>query len=125
VTNRHASAALATLLVALALLGSGCARRMPVAELGEQGGNIGITVVTAAGETVVGRLLSLDNREIVVRVRRRETGEESVRRFSTEEVASATVHRTVSETSWGPVLSTVVGVAGGVLIAAALKGVNP
>ncbi len=112
---------LAVFLTALALAGTGCARHIPVSELGDRGGNIGICVVTATGETVTGRLISLDADEIIVRVTRRETGNVTERRFPIEQVASATVHRTSGETTWGPVVSTVVGVAGGVLLAAVLK----
>jgi len=114
----------AVLVAGLLLSGAGCARHMSVAVLGEQDGNVGVRVVTVTGEVVSGRLLRLDSEGIVVRVTQRATGQESERRFSMEEVASATVHRTKSESMWGPVISTVVGVAGGVLIAFALKGVG-
>lgn len=112
-------------VVLLLAVGSGCARHMPVSAVGEQGGNVGVRIVTVTGEVLSGRLLSLDGEEIVVRVTRRATGQESDRRFPMEEVASATVHKTKSESTWGPVISTVVGVAGGVLIAAVVKGVGP
>jgi len=112
----------ALLLVVLLVGGSGCARHLPVSAVGEQGGNIGVRVVTVTGEVVSGRLLSLDGDEVVVLVTRRATGRETERRFPMEEVASATVHKTKSESTWGPVISTVVGVAGGVLIASIVKG---
>ncbi len=112
----------ALLIVILLVAGSGCARHMPVSAVGEQGGNIGVRVVTVTGEVITGRLLSLDSEAIVVRVTRRATGRETERRFPMEEVASATVHKTKSESTWGPVISTVVGVAGGVLISSIVKG---
>ena len=114
-------------LVVLSLLitGPGCARHMPVRDVGDRGGNIGVRVVTVTGEIVTGRLLSLDSNEIVVRITLRTTGEVSERRFPMEDVASATVHRTKSESMWGPVISTVVGVAGGALIAAAIRAAVP
>jgi len=112
----------ALLIVILLVAGSGCARHMPVSAVGEQGGNIGVRVVTLTGEVITGRLLSLDSEAIVVRVTRRATGRETERRFPMEEVASATVHKTKSESTWGPVISTVVGVAGGVLISSIVKG---
>lgn len=121
-TGHRVTLCLTVLLAALALIGTGCARHMPVADLGERGGNIGVRVVTVTGEVVTGRLLALDGDDIVVRVTHRPTGEATDRRFPMEQVASATVHRTRSESSWGSVVSTVVGVAGGVLIAAAVKG---
>ncbi len=114
----------ALLLVGFLLVGPGCARHMPVSVVGERGGNIGVRVVTVTGEVVFGQLLSLGSEGIVVRVTRRATGQESDRRFPMEEVASATVHRTKSESTWGPVISAVVGVAGGVLVASVLKGVG-
>ena len=112
----------ALLLACVFLSTAGCARHMPVSTIGEQGGNIGVRIVTATGEVVNGRLLSFDSDAIVVRVTRRATGQESDRRFPMEEVASATVHKTESESTWGPVISTVVGVAGGLLIASVAKG---
>ncbi len=112
----------ALLVAGLLLVCSGCARHLPVSAVGEQGGNIGVRVVTVTGEVVAGRLLSLDREAIVVRVTKRTTGQESDRRFPMEEVASATVHKTKSESTWGPIISTVVGVAGGVLIASIVKG---
>ncbi|MCD4690135.1 hypothetical protein K8S17_01595 [bacterium] len=116
---RRSALALAAVLIALA--GSGCARHLPISELGAQGGNVGVRVVTVTGESVVGRLISLDRDEIVVVVTRRERGEDEERRFPMTEVVSATVHRTRSESTWGPIVSTVIGVAGGVLAAAAIK----
>ena len=112
----------ALLTAGLLLTGPGCTRHMPVSALGEQGGNIGVRVVTVTGEVVFGRLLALDGEEIVVLVTQRTTGRETERRFPMEEVASATVHKTKSESTWGPVISTVVAVAGGVLVASIVKG---
>lgn len=117
--------ALTALTLLVVLLGAGCARHMPVADIGERGGDIGVRVVTVTGEVVTGQLLALDEEELVVRVTRRETGEQTDRGFPMNEVSSATVHRTRSEASWGSIVSTLVGVAGGVLIATALKEWGP
>ncbi len=113
-------ACLALLLLALAC--GGCARHMSVADLESGGGDIGVRVVSATGETVEGRLLFWDDEAIAVRVTDRPTGEVTDRRFPLDEVASATVHRTRGESMWGPFVSTIVGVAGGLLAAAAVRG---
>ena len=110
------------LVAVLLLVCSGCARHLPVSAVAEQGGNIGVRIVTVTGEVVSGRLVSFDGEGIVVRVARRATGQESERRFPIKDVASATVHKTKNESTWGPVVSTVVGIAGGLLIAFAVRG---
>lgn len=115
-------AILITLVLTAALLGAGCARHLPVSDIGASGGDVGVRVVTITGEIVTGQLLALDGEQVSVRVTRRESGEVNDRTFPIEDVASATLHRRRSETSFGPFVSTAVGVAGGLLLAAVLGG---
>jgi len=53
-------------LAAVLAIASGCARRIPASELGEEGGDVEIRLTTAAGEQVGGRLVSLSSSDVVV-----------------------------------------------------------
>lgn len=59
--------ALLVFLVFLAVATSGCARRAPIATLGDRG-DVGVVLDLASGETLRGRLLSIDGGEMTLEV---------------------------------------------------------
>ncbi len=73
-----ASAALAALACAC-LVACGCARHVPLAELGPSGAVVWVRLTTSDGERITGRVVSLDAGSMVVAVRHELGGDVLVR----------------------------------------------
>ncbi len=58
----------ACVFVAGALISCGCTKRVPVAQLGDEGADVGVAVTLTDGAEIKGRLLSLTEREMVVEI---------------------------------------------------------
>ncbi|MCK4511772.1 hypothetical protein KAW64_08540 [bacterium] len=66
-------------LVCAGLAACGCARHVPLAELGTSGAVVGVRLTTSDGEQVTGRVISLDAGSMVVGVRHVIAGDVRVR----------------------------------------------
>ena len=56
-------------LVCAGFVASGCARHVPLADLGTSGAVVGVRLTTSDGEQITGRVISLDAGSMVVAVR--------------------------------------------------------
>jgi hypothetical protein len=87
----------------LCLVSWGCARRVPAADLGAAGAEVGIRATMKSGETVAGRLLSMTGDLLVVEAIYEEAG-------GAEVVGRGSAARVVVD--GGPVAGAVLGVEG-------------
>ncbi len=55
-------------ILAAGILFSGCARRVSLADVAEEGGNVGVVVTTGDGESHSGALVSMTEERLVVKV---------------------------------------------------------
>jgi hypothetical protein len=107
---------LVVVLVVLAGLAAGCARRVPLSELGPAGAPVGVVLTTVSGEELSGRLLSFGDGKMVVEVVSAD-GASVQRTVSLGEVSRATFHRERNEAVFGPVVSFFLGPLVGALLA--------
>ena len=79
--RRHVGVAIITwlVLVCAGFVTCGCARHVPLAELGTSGAVVGVRLTTSDGEQVTGRIISLDAGSVVVAVRHVLAGDVRVR----------------------------------------------
>ena len=105
-------------LVAMGVLASGCARRVPLSDLDAGGASIGVNLTTLSGEEVSGRLLSLGGGKAVVEVQGPD-GIDVRRTFDLDQVSRATFHREANEAALAPIVSLLLGPVVGVLLAVA------